>query len=77
MSTNLKLSPYFLDDEAIQWVEDTIANMTIEEKIGQLFVNLGKSTDEAYIKDLVTNYHIGGARYTEVSAEKIYEQNKP
>ena len=47
MSTNLKLSPYFLDDEAIQWVEDTIANMTIEEKIGQLFVNLGKSTDEA------------------------------
>ena len=76
MCTNLKLSPYFLDDEAIQWVEDTIANMTIEEKIGQLFVNLGKSTDEAYIKDLVTNYHIGGARYTEVSAEKIYEQNK-
>ena len=37
---NLKAKPFNLTDEAIKWVEDTIAGMTIEEKIGQLFVNM-------------------------------------
>ena len=32
---NLKVTPYNLDEESIRWVEDTIANMSIEEKIGQ------------------------------------------
>ncbi|WP_330394921.1 MFS transporter, partial [Clostridioides difficile] len=43
---NLKVKPYNLDEESIRWVEDTIANMSIEEKIGQLFVNMGSSRDE-------------------------------
>ena len=28
---NLKAKPYNLDEQGIKWVEDTIANMTIEE----------------------------------------------
>ena len=42
---NLKAKPYYLSDEQVQWVEDTIATMTIEEKIGQLFVNLVTDRD--------------------------------
>ncbi len=34
---NLKAKPYNLDEQGIKWVEETIENMTIEEKIGQLF----------------------------------------
>ena len=34
---NLKAKPYYLSDEDIQWVETTIAGMTAEEKVGQLF----------------------------------------
>ena len=37
---NLKEKPYYLNDEQIKWVEDTILNMSDEEKVGQLFVNL-------------------------------------
>ena len=37
---NLKEKPYYLKDEDIKWVEDTIASMTTEEKIGQLFMNM-------------------------------------
>lgn len=59
---NLRLKPYNLDDEGIKWVKDTIANMTIEEKIGQLFVNMGSSRDEEYLKSILDNYHIGGVR---------------
>ena len=58
MMVNLKERPYNLDEESIRWVEETIDNMTIEEKIGQLFVNMGSSRDESYLKDVLDNYHI-------------------
>jgi len=35
---DLKASPFYLDDEAIQWINDTKSKMTDDEKIGQLFV---------------------------------------
>ena len=43
---NLKEKPYYLNDRQIQWVEDTIAAMTLEEKIGQLFVNMVANEEE-------------------------------
>ena len=73
---NLKAKPYNLDEQGIKWVKDTIANMTIEEKIGQLFVNMGASRDEEYLKSILDNYHIGGVRYNPGKAEEVYEQNK-
>ena len=73
---NLKAKPYNLDEQGIKWVKDTIANMTIEEKIGQLFVNMGASRDEEYLKSILDNYHIGGVRYNPGKAEEVYEQNR-
>ena len=73
---NLKVKPYNLDEESIRWVEDTIANMSIEEKIGQLFVNMGSSRDEEYLKSILDNYHIGAVRYNPGKAEEVYEQNR-
>ena len=73
---NLKAKPYNLDDQSIKWVKDTIANMTIEEKIGQLFINMGSSRDEEYLKSVVDNYHIGGVRYNPGKAEEVYDQNR-
>ena len=73
---DLKAKPYNLDDEAIRWVEETIANMSIEEKIGQLFINMGASRDEEYLKSILNNYHIGGVRYNPGTAEEVYEQNR-
>ncbi len=74
--TNLKEKPYFLSDEDIAWVNSTIAGMSTEEKIGQLFVNMGASREEAYLKETVSNYHIGAVRYNPASAAEIYEQNR-
>ena len=50
--------------------------MTIEEKIRQLFVNMGASRDEEYLKGMVNNYHIGGVRYNPSKASEVYEQNR-
>ena len=61
---NLKEKPFYLNDEQIQWVEDTINNMSEDEKIGQLFtiMNIHRD-DEAHIKQLVEKYHPGGLRF--------------
>lgn len=74
--TDLTKKPFNLSSEDIAWVKETISGMTIEEKIGQLFINLGRSTEESYIRMLVEKFHIGGARYTETSRDKVYAQNK-
>lgn len=73
---NLKAKPFYLKNEDIQWVEQTIASMSIEEKIGQLFFNMGNSRDEAYLKDVVNRYHIGGVRYNPARAIEVHEQNR-
>ena len=73
---DLTARPYYLKAEDIQWVKDTIASMTLEEKIGQLFVNMGSSREEDYLKNMVQNYHIGAVRYTPGLAEEVYEQNR-
>ena len=76
MNVDLKAKPYNLDEAGIKWVKDTIAGMSVEEKIGQLFINMGASRDEAYLKSVVDTYHIGGVRYNPASAEAVYDQNK-
>ncbi len=72
---DLRKKPYNLDDEAINWIEKTIKNMSVDEKIGQLFFNMGSSRDEAYLRDILDNYHISAVRYNKGPASEIYDQN--
>ena len=73
---DLKAKPYYLSDSDIKWVTETIDSMSIEEKIGQLFVNMGSSRTEEYLTDVLNNYHIGAVRYNPGKAEEVYDQNK-
>lgn len=72
----MKAKPFYLTDEDCKWVEDTIAGMTLDEKIGQLFFNMGSSREEEYLKMTVRDYHIGGIRYNPATADEVYEQNR-
>lgn len=74
--TDLKKNPYYLSDEDCKWVQDTIAGMTEEEKVGQLFFQLTQSRDEAYLKGLMETYHLGGCRYNSAPGKDIQEQNR-
>ena len=73
---DLTAKPFNLDAEGVAWVRDTIAAMTDEEKIGQLFVNMGSSREEAYLKGMVDDYQIAAVRYQPGPAEEIWEQNR-
>ncbi len=73
---NLRAKPYNLSDEDILWVENTIASMTDEEKVGQLFWQLCLSDNEQYLSHLMGTYHIGGARYNGMTGQKVLDQNR-
>ena len=72
---DLRAKPYHLTDEDVAWVENTIASMTDEEKVGQLFFQLTASQEESYLKELMEKYHLGGCRYNAMPGAKVLEQN--
>lgn len=72
----LNEKPFYLNEEEIQWVEDTLSSMSLEEKIGQLFIMLDRKKDREDERNLLQNYHLGGCRYENEKAEAIYEQNR-
>ena len=67
---DLKGNPFYLKDDDIQWVESTLASMTQEEKIGQLFCLIHRSDDgwreEA---DAVMKYNPGGTSFRPMTSE--------
>ncbi len=72
---NLKDKPFYLSDEDIKWIDDTIKGMSDEEKVGQLFFQLTMGIDEQYLKNLVEKYHVGGIRYNNVPGHMIAQHN--
>lgn len=72
---DLKAKPFYLDDEAIQWVENTIAGMTLDEKVGQLFVLMRRARTEDDIKNVLADYHQGGLRYQGGDSKAVHWQN--
>lgn len=73
---DLRANPYDLSEEDIKWVEDTVAGMSDEEKVGQLFFQLTSSQDEEYLKELMEKYHLGGCRYNPMPGKMVQEQNR-
>ena len=73
---DLRAKPYYLNDEDIAWVENTIASMTDEEKVGQLFWQLTAGNSEEYLKDLMETYKLGGCRYNGMPGQMVLNQNR-
>lgn len=73
---DLRAKPFYLDEEDIKWVEDTIASMTTEEKVGQLFVQMRHSLDPEEIQKTLDSFHQGGLRWQGGDREAVYNQNK-
>ena len=70
---DLKAAPFNLDDAAVDWVESTIGSMTLEEKIGQLFINHNNDYSPAYLDGVLENFHVGGMRYRPGPSSAVQE----
>ena len=53
MSVDLTAKPFNLDEEQQKWVKDTLASMSLEEKIGQMFCPAMSSFSKKSIEDAV------------------------
>lgn len=74
---DLKGKPFYLTDSEIAWVNETLAGLTEEEKLGQLFVDLSEEgPDEDYIRSRVEKTHMGGLRYMNLSPEDTKKHNE-
>ncbi len=74
---DLTKKPFYLNDEQIKWVNDNYNNLSLDEKIGQLFVLL-KATphfDDNILNDLINNSHLGGFRWQNQDMNGAYLQN--
>ena len=59
---DLRAKPFYLNEQEIRWVEDTIASMSLDEKLSQLFVLLKgiPGADEGMIRGLMESARPGG-----------------
>ncbi|MGI9875226.1 glycoside hydrolase family 3 protein [Vibrio chagasii] len=68
---NLKSSPFFLNNEDIQWVSETLGNMTLEEKIGHLFCPIGFSSDYQDLDNLINKYKPAGIMFRPGTTDEV------
>lgn len=73
---DLKARPFFLDDEAIKWVNETLDAMTLEEKAGQVFCPMGFNSEEAFLKHLISDIKVGAMMYRPGPAAEIQETHR-
>ena len=68
---NLKANPFFLNDKQVKWVEDTLASLDTEEKIGQMFCPIGMNPDEDFLKGYVEEFKPGAILYRPMPSAQI------
>ena len=66
---DLKAKPFNLNDDDIRWVRDTLAGLSQEEKIGQLFCMIAAEADEAYLGGMLKKVPFGGIMYRPTTTE--------
>lgn len=66
----LKKKPFCLSDEQTKWVTDTFESFSLEEKVGQLFCLIARSSDEEWIDTIFEVCQPGGIGYRPVPLEE-------
>lgn len=73
---DLKARPFYLDDEAACWVEETLQGMTLEEKAGQVFCPMGFNNTPEFLNHLIKNIKVGAMMYRPSFAADIQETHR-
>lgn len=63
---DLRAKPFYLTQEQVNWVEKTLAGLTVEQKAGQLFCVMGGDFPPETLKEMVAAGKIGGILFRPV-----------
>lgn len=67
----LREKPFNLQEDDIQWVSSTFKQMSVEEKIGQLFFMVGYKQDEPFLKRIAGEIGVGGLMCRAMDKESV------
>lgn len=70
---NLEEKPFYLNKEQIAYVDNTLAHMSLDDKIKQIFINMAAPVNEQMIKNIVQTKKFGGIRYMNQNSKKLKE----
>lgn len=73
---DLKVNPFFLDDEKEKWVNDTLASLSTEEKIGQMFCPIGGNIEEGFLKSFLEEFKPGAMLYRPMPAADVQKTHR-
>lgn len=73
---DLRGNPFYLNDEDLAWVEGTLAGMTEDEKIQQLFYPAVWQFSREYLDEMLDTVMPSGVMYRPCSAEQAIEVTK-
>ena len=71
MRIDLTGNPFYLSEEDIAWVSSTLASMTEQEKIAQLFCLITYTDDEKYLAYLAEGLKVGGVMTRTMQTEEL------
>lgn len=71
MLIDLKSNPFYLSDKDVEWVESTLASMSQQEKIAQLFCLITYTDDENYLSYLAKGLGVGGVMTRTMSLPEL------
>ncbi|TGY91771.1 glycoside hydrolase family 3 protein [Petralouisia muris] len=74
---DLTKQPFYLNEEQVQWVKDTLDRLTTEQKAGQLFCIMGGDYTPEERKALVQEGRVGGILFRPAPAEDIRSWYRP
>ncbi len=76
MEEILNRHPYNLDEEQKTWVNETLNSLTLDEKIGQLFLMVSGMDPNQKVEDEIKQFNPGGFMYRPGNQEEIYASHK-
>lgn len=68
---DLKSNPFFLNEESETWVYETLADMSTEEKIGQMFCPIGGNIEQGFLKSFLDEFKPGAMLYRPMPAADV------
>ena len=66
-----KTNPFYLSDKGVEWVKNTLENMSVEEKTGQLFFLIAYEPDAEYIEKITKKICAGGVMCRIMSKDNV------
>lgn len=68
----LSKKPFYLKQVDIDWVHSSIEKMTLDQKIGQLFIGMLTNSNNQYLESILNRTMAAGFRYTSMDSKKLH-----